>query len=64
MSGVDLTELRRQKDPLLRDVTISASATKGRVVVAVRMKTGTFSASVTKHQARLLAQLLLDAAEE
>lgn len=62
---IDLTELRRGNDPVMRHVRVYPSATPGLVIVSVgnignglpRMEW-----QISSHRARMLAELLLDAA--
>lgn len=64
MATYDLTEIRKQKDPILRNVRIARSVQKGRVVIEASAGPAKLTWIVTKHQARMLADLLRDAAEE
>jgi hypothetical protein len=59
---IDLTEIRKGKDPVLRHVFISPSVVKGKVVIEARAGTVKLAWVVSKAQAKLLADLLNDAA--
>lgn len=65
MSPFDLTEIRRQKDPVMKHVRVMPSATPGLVIVEI----GNISNGLPRTEwllsaarARMLAELLLDAA--